>query len=170
MELCYLWRTCVSQASCKCIFCCTGTFTHPLYLMIRSKYPLAAVDRLCCVFGKDLLMGYDIGCTFRGTALRSPLVGDLVRESNLSFVVGSFHGYAHNRKCQLTNHPLNVEGAGLESFEQNEQLFSSTNSVARTTRHSSRFHRHQLLALHLTGWDFGRRCNIGESAHTIIQS
>jgi hypothetical protein len=138
--------------------------------MIRSKYPLAAVDKLCRLFGKDLLMGYDIGCTFRGTALRSPLVGDLVRKSNLGFVVGSFHGYAHNRKCQLTNHPLNVEGAGLESFEQNEQLFSSTNSVARTTRHSSRFHRHQLLALHLTGWDFGRRCSIGESAHTIRQS
>ncbi|KAB5587634.1 hypothetical protein CTheo_8927 [Ceratobasidium theobromae] len=126
-----------------------------------SKYALAAVDKLCRVFGNDLLIGYDIGCTFRGTAQRSPLVGPLVREHNTHFVVGSFHGYAHNRKCQLTNHPLNVEGAGLESFEQNEQLFSSTNTVARTTRHASRFHRRQLIVMHLSAWDFGRRCAIG---------
>ncbi|QRW26071.1 hypothetical protein RhiXN_11148 [Rhizoctonia solani] len=126
-----------------------------------AKYALAAVDRLCQVFGDDLLIGYDIGCTFRGTAERSPLVGPVVRRHNTNFVVGSFHGYAHNRKCQLANHPLNVEGAGLESFEENEQLFSSSNSVARTTRHASSYHRRQLLALHLEGWDFGRRCAIG---------
>ncbi|KAB5589883.1 hypothetical protein CTheo_6666 [Ceratobasidium theobromae] len=126
-----------------------------------SKYALAAVDKLCQVFGKDLLIGYDIGCTFRGTAQRSPLVGPLVHKNNINFVVGSFHGYAHNRKCQLSNHPLNVEGAGLESFEENEQLFSSTNTVARTTRHASHFHRQQLIVLHLGGWDFGRRCALG---------
>ncbi|KAG8682615.1 hypothetical protein FRC11_014649, partial [Ceratobasidium sp. 423] len=125
-----------------------------------SKYPLAAVDKLCRVFGDDLLIGYDIGCTFRGTAQRSALVGPLVHEHNTNFVVGSFHRYAHNRKCQLSNHPLNTEGAGLESFEENEQLFSSSNSVARTTRHASKYHRRQLLALHLEGWDFGRLCAI----------
>ncbi|CAE6533540.1 unnamed protein product, partial [Rhizoctonia solani] len=80
-----------------------------------SKYPLAAVNKLCQVFGDDLLIGYDIGCTFRGTAERSPLVGPVVRRHNTNFVVGSFHGY----------------------------------------------HRRQLLALHLEGWDFGRRCAIG---------
>ncbi|KAG9092876.1 hypothetical protein FRC06_011763, partial [Ceratobasidium sp. 370] len=126
-----------------------------------SKYGLAAVDKLCRVLGNDILIGYDIGCTFRGTVQRSPLVGPLVRKHNMSFCVGSFHGYAHNRKCQLTNHPMNLEGAGTESFEECETLFSSTNSVALTTRHSSPFHRRQHIVLHLSGWDLGRRCALG---------
>ncbi|KAG8687142.1 hypothetical protein FRC08_012140, partial [Ceratobasidium sp. 394] len=42
-----------------------------------SKYGLAAVDRLIRVFGNDIMIGYDIGCTFQITALRSPLVGPL---------------------------------------------------------------------------------------------
>ncbi|KAG8701352.1 hypothetical protein FRC09_005418 [Ceratobasidium sp. 395] len=126
-----------------------------------SKYGLAAVDTLARVFGKNILLGYDIGCTFRGTALRSPLVGRIVKEMSMKFVVGSFHGYAHQRKCQLSNHPTHVKGAGLESFEQNEQLFSSTNDVARTTRHASAFHRRQHLALRLGAWDEDRRRNIG---------
>ncbi|KAF8668515.1 hypothetical protein RHS04_08977 [Rhizoctonia solani] len=125
-----------------------------------SKYPLAAVNKLCQVFGNNILVGYDIGCTFCGTAERSPLVRPVVRKHNTSFVVGSFHGYAHNRKCQLANHPLNVEGAGLESFEENKQLFLSSNSVACTTQHASGYHWRQLLALHLEGWDFGQHCAI----------
>ncbi|KAG9097908.1 hypothetical protein FRC07_010714, partial [Ceratobasidium sp. 392] len=52
-----------------------------------SKYGLAAVDTLARVFGKNILIGYDIGCTFRITALRSPLVGPLVRELLIKFVV-----------------------------------------------------------------------------------
>jgi hypothetical protein len=134
-------------------------------LLGSSKYGLAAVDKLCRVLGNDILMGYDIGCTFRGTAQRSPLVGPLVHEHNFSFCVGSFHGYAHNRKCQLTNHPLNLEGAGAESFEECETLFSSTNSTALTTRHASAFHRRQLIVLHLGGWDLGRRCALGRLLH-----
>ncbi|KAG8693339.1 hypothetical protein FRC08_009181 [Ceratobasidium sp. 394] len=131
-----------------------------------SKYGLAAVDRLIRIFGDDIMIGYDIGCTFRVTALRSPLVGPLVRKHRTRFAVGSFHGYAHERKCQISNHPLYIEGAGLESFEQNEQLFSSTNTVARTTRHASRFHRRQHFALRLSAWDFGRRCKLGSLLKT----
>ncbi|KAG9083330.1 hypothetical protein FRC07_013945, partial [Ceratobasidium sp. 392] len=122
-----------------------------------SKYGLAAVDRLVRVFGDNILIGYDIGCTFRITALGSPLVGPLVKKHNTRFAVGSFHGYAHQRKCQVANHPLHIEGASLKSFEQNEQLFSSTNTIARTTRHASAFHRRQHLALRLSGWDADRR-------------
>ncbi|CAE6465247.1 unnamed protein product [Rhizoctonia solani] len=127
----------------------------------RAKYGLAAVNKLCQVFGDDLLIGYDIGCTFGGTADRSAKVGPVVRKHNTQFIVGSFHGYAHNRKCQLKYHPLNVIGAGLESFEQNETLFSSTNTVARTTRHVTPYHRRQLIVLHVSGWDFNRRCSLG---------
>ncbi|EUC65967.1 hypothetical protein RSOL_504150 [Rhizoctonia solani AG-3 Rhs1AP] len=131
-----------------------------------AKYPLAAVNKLCEVFGDDLLIGYDIGCTFGGTAERSLKIGPVVRKHNTQFIVGSFHGYAHNRKCQLKNHPLNVVGAGLESFEENETLFSSTNTVARTTRHATPFHRRQLIVLHVSGWDFDRRCSLGKTLKT----
>ncbi|QRW15389.1 hypothetical protein RhiLY_14388 [Ceratobasidium sp. AG-Ba] len=126
-----------------------------------SKYGLAALDTLVRIFGDDILIGYDIGCTFRGTALRSPLVGPLVREHRTRFVTGSFHGYAHERKCQLSNHPLHTEGAGLESFEQNEQLFASTNTAAHPTRHSSPFHRRQHVVLRFMGYDSSRRSNLG---------
>lgn len=122
----------------------------------RSKYGFAAVDKLVQVFGDNLLIGYDISCTFGGTAQRSPLVGPLVKKHNVNCVVGSFHGYPHNRKCQLKNHLLNVKGAGLKCFEENEHLFSSTNKVALTTRHTSAFHRQQLIVLCLSAWDFDR--------------
>ncbi|KAG8705240.1 hypothetical protein FRC08_001756 [Ceratobasidium sp. 394] len=106
-----------------------------------AKYGLAAVNKLCEVFGDDILLGYDIGCTFCGTVHRSPLVGPIAEKYNICFCTGSFHGYAHNRKCQLKNHPMYLEGAGTESFEECETLFSSTNATASSTRHASRFHR-----------------------------
>ncbi|KAG8703208.1 hypothetical protein FRC09_004300 [Ceratobasidium sp. 395] len=126
-----------------------------------AKYGLAAVDKLCRVFGNDILLGYDIGCTFCGTVHRSPLVGPVAKECNMCFCTGSFHGYAHNRKCQLKNHPVYLEGAGSECFEECETLFSFTNATASSTRHASQFHRRQLIALRLSGWDFGRRCALG---------
>ncbi|KAB5588232.1 hypothetical protein CTheo_8328 [Ceratobasidium theobromae] len=126
-----------------------------------AKYGLAMVDKLGNVFGGKLLIGYDIGCTFNKTVSRSPLVGPIAQKLGLSFCVGAFHGYSHNRACQLSYHPLYVEGAGSENFEGCERLFSSTNATAITTRHASAFHRRQHISLHLTGWNTTKRCNLG---------
>ncbi|PPQ86052.1 hypothetical protein CVT24_012964, partial [Panaeolus cyanescens] len=74
--------------------------------MVRSgeqaKYPLAAVHALQNAFGKDLGIGYDIGCKFSKTLQKSQL-GAKAKELGTTCLVGSFHGHAHNRICQLTN-------------------------------------------------------------------
>ncbi|KAF8517056.1 hypothetical protein BU17DRAFT_30209, partial [Hysterangium stoloniferum] len=122
--------------------------------MIKSgelaKYPLAIVNKLIDVFGVNLLLGYDIGCGFSVTANKSALVGPKVRSSGCRFCVGSFHGHAHCRLCQLDWHPLYVEGCGLEDFEGCERAFAE---LSPDTRHASKFHRKQAILLHFERWN-----------------
>ncbi|KLO06443.1 hypothetical protein SCHPADRAFT_917527 [Schizopora paradoxa] len=125
--------------------------------MIRSgelaKYPIAIVNKLIDVFGDNILVGYDIGCGFSSTANNSPLFGPIVRKTGAQFCVNSFHGHAHCRKCQLEWHPTFVEGTGLEDFETCERVFSESNRVAATTRHTSAFHRRQAILRHFERWN-----------------
>ncbi|KAG8727744.1 hypothetical protein FRC11_012539, partial [Ceratobasidium sp. 423] len=144
---------------------CRHSFVLKACDMVRSgelaKYALSIVHTLISELGSDILMGYDIGCTAKGTAERSPLVGPLVRESRFDMLVGSFHGAAHNRKCQLKNHPINRLGAGLTPFENCEQFFSSINRIAALTRLASPYHRHERIHIHLDAWDEDQHRNIG---------
>ncbi|EJD44844.1 hypothetical protein AURDEDRAFT_64893, partial [Auricularia subglabra TFB-10046 SS5] len=102
--------------------------------------------------GLNQRCGYDIGCGFSTTLNRSRL-GPLVKEKGLWMLVGSFHGHAHNRLCQLLWHPLRVDGVGLEDFETCEQIFFESNDVARLIRYASLFHYRQYLDLHWRHWD-----------------
>ncbi|TFK58850.1 hypothetical protein BDN72DRAFT_781504, partial [Pluteus cervinus] len=120
-----------------------------------AKYGLAVVNSLLDTFGKDQLKGYDIGCAFEKTTDKSS-IGPKARELNLQSVVDSFHGHAHNRPCQLSNHPLYRVGVGLEDFGTCERIFSSSNSAACLIRHSSYFHWKQFIDLHFTQWDKDR--------------
>ncbi|KZT50420.1 hypothetical protein CALCODRAFT_418002, partial [Calocera cornea HHB12733] len=129
-----------------------------------SKYPLAGVQRLLQVFGEGIAVGYDIGCDFSGTAMRSRLGKD-IRALRLSFYVGAFHGYAHNRKCQLEFHPRIQCTAGLEDFETNEWIFSRQNGTAHLFRYASRFHRHMTLHLFWEQWDHDRRAVLADFLH-----
>lgn len=117
------------------------------------KYPLAIVNHLCKVHGRGIGCGYDIGCSFSETVKNSALVGPVARENDLEFVVCAFHGYAHNRLCQLSHHPLYRNGYGIEDLEGMERVFSSTNGVACGIRYTSQFHWTQSLDLHFTQWD-----------------
>lgn len=136
---------------------CRHSFVLTVCDMIKSgeqaKYGLATIDKLISTFGSNILMGYDIGCTFKGTATRSALVGPRVQQSGFDMCVGSFHGPAHNRTCQLDNHPHNRAGTGLSDLENCETVFSSSNRVASTTRLASTYHRHQKIDIHYTAWD-----------------
>lgn len=76
-----------------------------------AKYPLAIVNKMLEVFGKDLALGYDIGCQFKSTLNKSPL-GNRARENNHTSLVGTFHGHAHNRLCQLRFLATYVDGLG----------------------------------------------------------
>lgn len=108
----------------------------------RSQYPLAVVEQLLDAFGPKLGVGYDIGCRFKITLAKSQL-GPRAQELEYTSLVGSFHGHAHNRICQLSHLATYVEGLGLSDLEGTERLFSQSNDLASSVRHSSIFHRQQ---------------------------
>ncbi|KAG1764381.1 hypothetical protein EV702DRAFT_982084 [Suillus placidus] len=68
-------------------------------------------------------------------------------------MVGAFHGHAHNRKCQLSWHPMYIPGMGHTEGEGCEHIFSASNDLTRSTRHASSFHRHQSIEEHFSFWD-----------------
>lgn len=103
------------------------------------------------------MVGYDIGCAFKKTALRSTIGPNLKAQ----FVVPAMHGYAHNRACQLGHHPKYITGTGLEDFETCERVFSASNECARLSRHATRFHRHQSIDAHFQQWDRDKYASIG---------
>ncbi|KAJ7683507.1 hypothetical protein B0H14DRAFT_2422398 [Mycena olivaceomarginata] len=111
------------------------------------KYPLAIVTKLFELYGGDIALGYDIMCAFYKTLLRSSLGRDTVK-LRLRGVVPAFHGHAHNRGCQLSWHPMYMEGVGLEDFEECEHTFSLSNNLANCTRLATPFHRQQQIDEH----------------------
>ena len=119
----------------------------------RSKYPLVMLNRLIELFGKNIMVGYDIDCQFSITAGRNAKVGPKMKEENLNLCVNAFHGYAHRRLCQLSWHPSYLNGVGLEDFETCERVFSDSNRVAGRTRHASKFHRRQSMLNMINRWN-----------------
>ncbi|KAF7371676.1 hypothetical protein MVEN_00023800 [Mycena venus] len=135
---------------------CRHGFVLLLADMIRSgelaKYPLAIVDELLDMFGKNLGIGYDIGCHFEATIKKS-LLSERAKEKLLTMLVGAFHGHAHNRLCQLKFLATYVKGLGLEDLEVCEQFFSQSNALAKPVRYASRFHRQQEITTYIKHFD-----------------
>ncbi|KAF7342695.1 hypothetical protein MSAN_02027400 [Mycena sanguinolenta] len=150
------WKNMINDVTSKMwgIFDETGIFLalcrHGFVLvvadMVRSgelaKYPLAVVNTLLDAFGLKIGGGYDIGCHFEATIGNSGL-GDKARNNHFRSLVGSFHGHAHNRLCQLSFLATYVEGMGLEDLEGCERFFSRSNALAKSVRYASKFHRRQ---------------------------
>lgn len=103
-------------------------------------------------FGKDIGLGYDIGCGHETTIKNSPLAAK-AKVMNLKMLVGAFHGHAHNRRCQLVYLATYVLGLGLEDMETCERLFSKTNGLARSVRYASVFHRKQTIRTYFAHLD-----------------
>jgi hypothetical protein len=110
----------------------------------RAKYLLACVSKILDVFGPDVRGGFDIGCRFKETLAKSPL-GQLARELNYTSLVGSFHGHAHWRLCQLCHLATYTKGMGLEDLEGCERCFSKSNALASSLQYASVFHRKQAI-------------------------
>ncbi|KAF8527482.1 hypothetical protein BU17DRAFT_73909 [Hysterangium stoloniferum] len=117
-----------------------------------AKYGLATLNHLLTNFGDDLLVGCDIACSFTSTVNNSSL-SKWAHQCHLQLLLNSFHGYAHERKCQLVYHPMYHTSVGLEDMETCERVFSASNSVARGVHHASHFHWGQFLDLHFQQWD-----------------
>ncbi len=103
---------------------------------------MAVVEARLDAFGAGIGGGYDIGCQFRATLARSGLK-DRVEEERYTPLMGSFHGHAHNRLCQLSYLATYVKGMGLEELEGCERFFSKSNALASSVRYASVFHRRQ---------------------------
>lgn len=112
----------------------------------------------------SLAVGYDIACKFSKTLSRSPLKG-LAQWSGYLPVVGTMHGYGHERLCQLMFLMLYIVGCGLEDAEGTERYFNVTNALAPITRHQSEFHRRQSIAEFLYCKDTETYANISKFIH-----
>jgi hypothetical protein len=123
-----------------------------LSLVFRAKYPLAVVALLLEHLGKDLGVGYDVGCHFGATIKNSDL-GPLADQLCMRCLVGAFHGHAHNRFCQLSFLATYVKGLGLEDLEGCERFFSRSNALAKSCRNASRFHRQQEISTYIKHMD-----------------
>ncbi|KAJ7016435.1 hypothetical protein C8F04DRAFT_1281448 [Mycena alexandri] len=117
-----------------------------------SKYGLAACAELLEDFDGAVGSGYDVGCGFAGTLFNSPL-GAKALLKKFMFLVGAFHGHAHNRLCQLIYLATYVLGLGLEDLEGCERFFSKSNAMAASIRYASVFHRRQILASYFKHFD-----------------
>jgi hypothetical protein len=105
------------------------------------------------LYGDDQGLAFDIGCSHTATIQNSKLLLDKANQRRLQMLVNAFHGWAHNRLCQLSFHPLYRRGLGIEDLETLERVFSSSNSIARTIRHATQFHWLQAIDLHFRQWD-----------------
>ncbi|KAJ7770254.1 hypothetical protein DFH07DRAFT_735608 [Mycena maculata] len=127
---------------------CRHGFVLVVMDMVKSgeltKYGFAVTAHLLRVLGEHG-NGYNIGCEYAKRCKSHPVLGKLAVENNFKGLVGSFHGYGHNRRCQMRNLTTYVKGVGLESLEGCEAYFSKSNALAATTRHASRFHRQQAI-------------------------
>ncbi|KAJ3819046.1 hypothetical protein F5880DRAFT_1510464 [Lentinula raphanica] len=92
-----------------------------------------------------LAVVYGIMCKFSKTVKRSPL-NSLAQWSAFLPVIGTMHGYAHERACQLVFLMLYIVGVGLEDGEGCERYFSTSNALAPVTQYQSKFHRHQSIS------------------------
>ncbi|KAF8335183.1 hypothetical protein F5887DRAFT_892158 [Amanita rubescens] len=117
-----------------------------------AKYPLSITNLLLQVFGSDIGIGYDIGCQFFKTVKNSPL-GELASELNFQSLVGSFHGHAHDRLCQISYLATYIEGLGIEDLEGCERFFSKSNALAASVRYASTFHRQQAIVQYMRHMD-----------------
>lgn len=121
------------------------------------------VEALIDAYGEDIGCGYDIGCRFSAT-IRDSLIGPRAKEAGFRCLVGSFHGHAHNRLCQLSNLATYVKGLGLEDLEGCERFFSRSNALASALRYASIFHRIQKIA------QYAKHCDENDTSQNLSKS
>ncbi|KAJ7586885.1 hypothetical protein C8J56DRAFT_1051186 [Mycena floridula] len=125
------------------VLLCRHGFVLLMADMVNSgelmKYAISILNRFFGILPQQLGGGYDIGCSFDITLHQSRL-GPKAREELYTLLIGLFHGYSHNRLCQLLRLVLYLEGMGLEDFEVCERYFSEY------ARHHDSFHTYANLS------------------------
>ncbi|KAJ7269473.1 hypothetical protein C8J57DRAFT_1508628 [Mycena rebaudengoi] len=152
------WKAAGPEARKKCS--CSLQYRGFSSLGELMKYLLAIVAKILDRYGKDAGIRYDIMCAFFKTLLRSSL-GRKTVALQMRGIVPAFHGHTHNRMCQLGWHPMYVEGAGLEDFEECERTFCLSNNLASCTRLLTPFHRQQQIDEHFQFHDADKHAASG---------
>ena len=134
--------------------------------LYSAKYGLATLNEILDVFGADQAVGYDIGCSHKVTVAASSL-SEKARILLLQLVVDAFHGHAHNRLCQLLNHPLFLKGFGLEDLTTCERIFAGTNPATCLIQHASYFHWVQFIDLQLDQWDKDKYLKLSKCSNVL---
>ncbi|GAW02457.1 hypothetical protein LENED_004115 [Lentinula edodes] len=125
-----------------------------------AKYLLAITAKALEVFGENLLIGYDIGCSFSETIAKTSL-NEAFQKKKCHTCVNAFHGYSHNTLCQQSFHLTHIKGMGLEDLETLERIFSQSNQLAAVTRYMSRYHHKVFIDLFFWQWDSDKYANLG---------
>ncbi|KAG1889496.1 hypothetical protein F4604DRAFT_1569290, partial [Suillus subluteus] len=120
-----------------------------------AKYPLATINKLIDMFGDHLGICTDIGCSLRKMVAASS-IQEKAADHHLILAINTFHGHAHNCKCQSQHHPLYLCRFGLEDLETCEHVFAASNAAAPLICHASHFHYIQFLELHFDQWDINK--------------
>ncbi|KAI0753042.1 hypothetical protein C8Q80DRAFT_1342386 [Daedaleopsis nitida] len=143
---------------------CRHGFVLWLIDMVRSselaKFPLAITSQLIEVIQTSIMLGFDIGCTFKIT-LKNSSLGTAFEALGGRVCVNAFHGYSHSYPCQLHNHPNVIPGMGLEDLETLERVFSASNQLASVTRYASAYRRSLLIHTYFRQWDEDKYTNQG---------
>jgi hypothetical protein len=82
-------------------------------------------------------------------------------------VVLAFHGHGHNRSCQVSWHPMYIDGIGMEDFAECECTFSLSNNLAAATHLATPFHCHQEIEEHFKFHDDDKHAQSGLSRRVI---
>jgi hypothetical protein len=122
------------------------------------------LNEILDVFGCHQGVGYNIGCSHKVTVAASS-IGKKAKELGLQLAVDVFHGHAHNRLCQLCNHPLFLKGFGIEDLATCEHIFASSNIATCLIQHASYFHWLQFIDLHFDQRDKDKYAELSESSY-----
>ena len=114
------------------------------------------------VYNRSMVVGSDIACT-QSVTVKNSTLGTKFRSLDCRLSLNGFHGWAHNRSCQLSWHPRWQNGLGLNELEGCERLFSYLNGGAKSTRYASRYRRHQVLEILCSQWDDDKYAELSES-------
>ncbi|KAG1794598.1 uncharacterized protein HD556DRAFT_1431927 [Suillus plorans] len=160
LSSCLKWKSSAPEQQKKAldIYEVTGMFASACRhrFIIKACEMVRSVDYILNNFGEDVGLGYDVSCTFGEIVRNSPLLQKKAEDLRLRICVNSFHGYAHNRLCQVQHHPLYLAGFWLEDLETMERVFSSTNASARIIRYATRYHWKQALDMQFSQWDMDK--------------
>jgi len=118
------------------------------------------IGKAMSVFGERCLVGSDIGCVL-GKSILKTCLGEQFKQLGWRSSLNAFHGYTHNYKCQLQNHPNRIPGVGLEDLETLERVFSRSNELASITRYASAFRRRVFIDEFFKQWDDEKYYNLG---------